>query len=136
MSKSNMLTLYEAKKLPTLHPVTLDALNLFIQRVIEQEGENLKKIVLFGSVARGEENKDSDIDVLVILKEMTMDDFTMVSNISADVSWDMEYDENSYIQAMTVSEEETGGFSYWGLMQNISRDGVILYDAGKYHCHD
>ena len=130
MSKTTLLTLDEKKKQPMLHPVTQEALTLFIQRVTEQEGENLKKIVLFGSVARGEVNKDSDIDVLVILKERTSHDFELVSNISADVSWDMEYDENSYIQAATVSEEDARGLGYWELMQNINRDGVTLYDAG------
>ena len=126
-----MPALDEKKKLPKMHPVTRKTLTLFTQRVIEQEGENLKKIVLFGSVAREEANKDSDIDVLVVLKERTLDDFTLVSNISADVSWDMGYDENSYIQAVTVSEEDAGGLSYWGLMKNVSRDGVTLYDAGE-----
>jgi len=126
-----MLTLDKKKKRPKLHPVAQEALTLFIQRVVKQEGDNLKKIVLFGSIARGEANKDSDIDVLVILKEVTLDDFTLVSNISADVSWDMEYDENSYIQAVTVSEEDTRGLGYWELMQNIEKDGVTLYDIGK-----
>ena len=121
--------LLENKKRPELHPAAKEALTLFIQRVIEQEGDNLKKIVLFGSIAREEANKDSDIDVLVILKEMTPDDFTLVSSISADVSWDTEYDENSYIQAVTVSEEDTRGLGYWELMQNINKDGVTLYDA-------
>ncbi|MBV1729496.1 MAG: nucleotidyltransferase domain-containing protein, partial [Methanobacterium sp.] len=27
----------------------------------------IKKIILFGSVARGEDNKDSDIDILIVL---------------------------------------------------------------------
>ena len=124
-----MLALDSEKRMPKLHPVTLETLNLFVRKVIEREGENLKRVVLFGSVAREEANKDSDIDVLVILKEMTLYDFTLVSNISADISWDMEYDENSYIRAVTVSEEETRGLDYWELMQNIGRDGVTLYDA-------
>ena len=125
-----MLTLDREKRLPELHPVTQKTLAHFVQRVIEQEGDNLKKIVLFGSAAREEANKDSDIDVLVILKEMTRHDFRLVSDIGADVKWDMDYDENAYLQPITVSEEETRGLDYWELMQNISRDGVTLYDAG------
>ena len=126
-----MLVLDKKKKLPEIHPATQKALNLFAQKVVEQEGKNLKKIILFGSVAREEANEDSDIDVLVVLEKMTLDDFRMVSDISADVSWDMDYDENSYIQPVTVSEEETSGLAYWELMQNVSRDGVTLYDVGE-----
>jgi predicted nucleotidyltransferase len=125
-----MLTLDREKKIPSLNPVTRETLELFIQRLIEHEGENLKKVVLFGSVARKESDKDSDIDVLVILKKMTQHDYRLVSDIGADVKWDMDYDENAYLQPMTVSEEETGGLAYWELMQNIGRDGVTLYDAG------
>jgi len=126
-----MLTLDRAKKLPELNAITQKTLALFIQRIIEQEGENLKKIVLFGSVAREEANRNSDIDVLVILKEITQHDFRLVSDIGADVKWDMDYDENAYLQLITVSEEETRNLDYWELMQNISRDGVTLFDAGE-----
>jgi predicted nucleotidyltransferase len=125
------LTLDKKKNLPKLHPVTQETLNLFTQRVIEQEGENLKKIVLYGSVAREEANKDSDIDVLVILKKRTIDDLTLVCDISADVKWDMDFNGNAYLQPMIVAEEETHGLAYWELMQNIGRDGVTLYDAGE-----
>jgi len=130
MQAKTMLMLHKEKKLPEMHPVTQEALNLFVRRVAEQEKDNLKKIVLFGSVAREEADEDSDIDVLVVLKEMTLKDRILVCDISADVKLDLGFDENAYLQTLTVSEEETCGFAYWGLMQNVGRDGVVLYDAG------
>ena len=130
MQAKTMLMLRKEKKPPEMHPVTQEALNLFVRRVAEQEKNNLKKIVLFGSVAREEANDDSDIDVLVVLKEMTLEDRILVCDISADVKWDMGFDENAYLKTLTVSEEETCGLAYWGLMRNVSRDGVVLYDAG------
>jgi predicted nucleotidyltransferase len=33
--------------------------------VIKRFGDKIEEIILFGSVARGDHNKDSDIDVLV-----------------------------------------------------------------------
>lgn len=33
-------------------------------------GERLQQVVLFGSVARGQETEDSDVDVLVVLNEV------------------------------------------------------------------
>ncbi|MBI2433794.1 MAG: nucleotidyltransferase domain-containing protein [Candidatus Hydrogenedentes bacterium] len=38
------------------------------RRLAEVHGERLKGVILYGSVARGEENEDSDIDVLVLLE--------------------------------------------------------------------
>ena len=44
------------------------AIGEFLQRLREAEGDNLLRVVLFGSVARGDDNEDSDIDVFILLK--------------------------------------------------------------------
>lgn len=41
----------------------------FRQLLIDRIGENLISLVLFGSVARGAAGKESDIDLLIILKD-------------------------------------------------------------------
>ena len=38
-------------------------------RLAKVYGGRLVEVILYGSVARGEEHEDSDIDVLVLLKE-------------------------------------------------------------------
>jgi len=45
------------------------ALNAFVEKLRQVYGENLVEIRLYGSRARGDAEEDSDIDVLVILKE-------------------------------------------------------------------
>lgn len=37
-------------------------------RLVEVYGSRLVEVILYGSVARGEEHEDSDIDILVLLK--------------------------------------------------------------------
>ena len=39
---------------------------LFVKSLKEKYREKVEKIVLFGSVARGEDTEDSDVDVLII----------------------------------------------------------------------
>jgi predicted nucleotidyltransferase len=112
-----------------IHPVTQEALNLFIEKVKEHEGDNLSKIILFGSVARGEANEDSDIDVLVILQECTFKKKKAVWDISVDVMWDMDDNKNAYIQAIPLSEEQSSGLDFYALMHNINREWVFLYGA-------
>ncbi|GHV38912.1 hypothetical protein FACS1894187_18270 [Synergistales bacterium] len=124
-----MSSLDENKSLSYIHPVTAEALNLFAQRVIEHEGDNLKSVVLFGSVARNEANEDSDVDVLVILKQCARQHFKNISAIGADVHWDMDFNENAYIQPVTISEKDSEGLEFWSLMENIKKDGVVLYGA-------
>jgi predicted nucleotidyltransferase len=112
-----------------IHPITQKTLDLFVERVKEHEKENLSQIILFGSVARGEANKDSDIDVLIVLKESSFEKRMKICDLSASVKWDMDFDDNAYLQTITISEEESNGLDYYELMLNTEREGVILYDA-------
>lgn len=44
-------------------------LNKFKQMLLDKFGNNLISLVVFGSIARGTAMKESDIDLLIILKE-------------------------------------------------------------------
>ena len=111
-----------------VHPVTKKTLGLFVEKVRAHEGENLSKIILFGSVARGEANEDSDIDVLVILRERTLQKRKDISGISADVKFEMNFDINAYLQALCISKEESQGLNFHELMLNVQKEGIILHD--------
>ena len=86
------------ESLPFLKPVVKDTLRELVLRLKEAEGENLLRVVLFGSMARGDFDEESDTDVFVLLKEG--DEFQKlmeVSDICSDTSYDMAFDnpENS-----------------------------------------
>ncbi|MBD2150509.1 nucleotidyltransferase domain-containing protein [Pseudanabaena sp. FACHB-1277] len=53
-----------------------DRLQLLLQelksKLQELYGDRLYSVLLYGAVARGEANADSDIDVLVVLKERVL----------------------------------------------------------------
>ncbi|HEY2030130.1 MAG TPA: nucleotidyltransferase domain-containing protein [Myxococcales bacterium] len=49
-------------------------------------GARLLRMRLFGSYARGEANEDSDVDVFVLLDEVSRQDFRAVLDAAADVS--------------------------------------------------
>ena len=46
----------------------LEAFEEFAEKVQEEFGESLKKLVLYGSVARGEETEESDVDVFAVVE--------------------------------------------------------------------
>lgn len=46
-----------------------DAINEFCERLKQLLGENLQKMSLFGSKAEGKDTADSDIDILVLIKD-------------------------------------------------------------------
>lgn len=45
-----------------------EAFEAFAEQVQEELGEDLHKLVLYGSVARGEETEASDVDVFVVVE--------------------------------------------------------------------
>lgn len=59
-----------------------EALALFKHKLQAEFGERLDSTQLFGSKARGEATKHSDVDVLVILKDATWRDRSHVSDLS------------------------------------------------------
>ncbi len=46
-----------------------DILEKYVAIVSEKWGESVEDIILFGSVARGDAGEDSDIDLLIVVKE-------------------------------------------------------------------
>ncbi|WP_240922535.1 nucleotidyltransferase domain-containing protein [Thermococcus sp. 9N3] len=47
----------------------LEILREMKEKLIEILGDDLVEVILFGSYARGEAKEDSDVDVLVVLRE-------------------------------------------------------------------
>lgn len=84
---------------------------------------NLVKIILFGSQARGEANPQSDIDILIVLKTLARTQrqkekyYEFISNLS------LEYD--VLISCIHISEDQYHNENS-PLLINIHREGIIL----------
>lgn len=61
------------------------ALQLFKQSVLAKFGKQVESIQLFGSKARGDADKHSDLDVLVILQDASGKNRSIISSIASDV---------------------------------------------------
>ncbi len=86
-------------------------------------GPRLDKIILYGSQARGDAEEDSDIDILIVLKEAFnyFEESQRISYLIADLCL-----ENtvliSCMFATTQEYQEDGS----GLFRNIRREGVVI----------
>jgi len=85
----------------------------------------LVKLVLYGSKARGDANKDSDIDVLAVLKREV--DWRTKRAIY-DVCLDVGLEHDVLIQPVVLSESayESSRLRVTPLLQNIAAEGVEL----------
>jgi predicted nucleotidyltransferase len=48
------------------HPVFADVIRKYCEILLQHFGERLMGVLLYGSIARGDWNRDSDIDILVV----------------------------------------------------------------------
>jgi predicted nucleotidyltransferase len=58
----------------------------YTKNVIDLSNNKIQSVILFGSVARGKWNKDSDIDILAIVPEKDKDVITVLNKAKIDVS--------------------------------------------------
>jgi predicted nucleotidyltransferase len=86
-------------------------------------GDRLVKMVLFGSQARGEAARDSDIDVLVVLKgDVNLgEEIKKTSDVVAELS--LEYDR--VISRLFIDEFRFNSYNS-PLLQNIRREGIAF----------
>ena len=107
-------------------PAAVDeTLRAFVAGVRRRFGQRLVSVRLFGSYARGEATGDSDVDCLVLLDRMGRDDERAITDLAADLVWQMG---GVVISPLTMSAAE---FDAWKALERrapleIERDGIPL----------
>lgn len=102
----------------------------FARRLIASLGTKVDSIVLFGSVARKRATRESDIDVLVVGAEATLQD--EVFDIAYEVGEASNFE--SYLSVAYFSRPEFHELVRLGslFIASVLEEGVILYDDGTF----
>lgn len=91
--------------------------------------DKLKAVILYGSVARGTAQEDSDVDILVLV-DVTPEELRNYADALSDISTEFALEFLKVFSIIDVSFQE---FSEWKdvspFYRNVSRDGVMLYAA-------
>ena len=100
------------------------ALRLFKQRLVEQFPNTVASLQLFGSKARGEASKFSDVDVLVVLDQGSWRDRRAVHVIAHKVFLETDVD----LSPVIMSSQGAARLRQLGspLLSNIEREGLAL----------
>lgn len=91
-----------------------------------RDGYEPEKIILFGSLARGETHEDSDID-LIIVKDTGASYGERVKALLPVLRGRLV---GADILVYTPEEYERGKRARWGLIRDVERDGKVLYERG------
>lgn len=92
-------------------------------------GERAKKVILFGSYARGDFNESSDIDIM-ILTDLSDDDIVKYRDRILDLTYDIELKNNVILSPLIKNIDK---FNYWiealPFYMNVKKEGVILSES-------
>ena len=91
-------------------------------RLYETLGDNLERIILFGSRARGDAHKDSDYDVLLLVKKRSRELENQVNDIAYEMLDRFGKLVNIFNSEVVVYEKS----KIDPLFLNIRREGVLL----------
>ena len=89
--------------------------------------DRLVSIVLYGSVARGTNTEESDIDIAIILKQKYDEECRdKVMDLAVDI--DLKYD-----TVLSIVDIDYNNFMEWQeilpFYKNVKKDGVVLWNA-------
>jgi len=84
----------------------------------------IEKVILFGSVARDEDTKESDIDILIITKNDD-DDLKIEDNIYSKVT-DIVIETGEYLSVKIRSINHYNKYIHFSFYANVEKDGVII----------
>ncbi len=119
-----------------LTPAAMRALEIFERDTRRSYGDDLLKIVLFGSRARGDARPESDVDVAVVLKDIR--DRRTDRDRLADLAYEAIVETYVDVQALPISRDE------WehpelhrnpDLIRAIKRDGRSIESRNDQRDH-
>ena len=79
------------------------------------------KVIMFGSQARGDATKESDIDLLVVLPVINND----FLKIASDIAWEVGFDAGRVISVIPDTKENMKNYKFLPFYRNIKEEGVV-----------
>lgn len=131
MNKKNLRVMESEEFMKKIPEKVNKIINEFITEVNKIFGERVKKIILYGSYARGDFNKNSDIDIM-ILTDLTDDEIVKYRSEICGCAYNIEFDNNFDIR-LSPLVKNIDKFNYWlealPFYMNVQKEGVVLSES-------
>lgn len=97
-------------------------LNYFIEQIRLSLSQRLKEMILFGSMARGDDREGSNYDILIIVDKVTKAIKEVIDNTAGETLY--RYDK--VITPFIISEERYEKEKFNPLLINVRKEGIRL----------
>ena len=77
---------------------------------------------MYGSQARGDATRESDIDLLVVLPSINTDTWKTIS----DIAWEVGFDAGKFISAIPATEDKIKRYGFLPFYKNVGKEGVAV----------
>ena len=117
--------------MPKIPSKTMKLITKFTTKAYELLGDRIKKVILYGSYARGDFNENSDIDIM-ILTDLTDEEIIDYRDRISDIAFDIEFD-NQFNITFSPLIKNIDKFNYWletlPFYMNVQKEGVVLNES-------
>jgi len=103
-----------------------ELLKLYRQQLEKIEGQYIKKIILYGSYARGDFKINSDIDIMILI-DISESQKREYENKVYDITYDFNDEHNTEIMPIV---QDIHHFNYWKnaymFYNNVEKEGIVI----------
>lgn len=101
----------------------------YVDKVQNLYGVHLKKVILYGSYARGDFTRESDIDIMILV-DLSDSEIKQYAEVLSEITFNMNIDNDLMLMPIVKNQEH---FRYWSaaypFYRNVQNEGVSLYAA-------
>lgn len=89
------------------------------KRLAKEFGQPIQ-VIMFGSQARGDATKESDIDLLVILPVIN----SKTTKLASNVAWEVGFDAGKVISVIPDTKEQMKRFAFLPFYRTLKQEGI------------
>lgn len=101
----------------------------YLSEVQKIYGTHLKRVILYGSYARGDYTADSDVDIMLLV-DLTPEEMDSYSDELSELGYEYNVDHDIWMMPVVKNFQH---FKQWAasypFYSNVQKEGVVLYET-------